>query len=234
MAVNNRKSHDVGDSKFFLFEWVIKLKEKYGILNILTSGLLMVFMSVMLMITFNPTIVFDKYREYDEYKHAQSFNYRMKSSKTVSLMLKDMLGELGGIRAFVIEMHNGKSNSTGLSFNYGSQTYEELADNIESVREDYSDFSLDRYPIIMKIYDEGYWAGTVEDMKKIDKRLALKLESNDAYYIAVTTIYGMKSEIGFLGITFSKDSFKNTPDMQNKLRKYATQLSPFLDGERVK
>ena len=69
MAVNNRKSHDVGDSKFFLFEWVIKLKEKYGILNILTSGLLMIFMSVMLMITFNPTIVFDKYREYDEYKH---------------------------------------------------------------------------------------------------------------------------------------------------------------------
>ena len=191
MAVNNRKSHDVGDSKFFLFEWVIKLKEKYGILNILTSGLLMVFISVMLMITFNPTILFDKYREYDEYKHAQSFNY-------------------------------------------GSQTYEELADNIESVREDYSDFSLDRYPIIMKIYDEGYWAGTIEEMKKIDKRLALKLESNDAYYIAVTTIYGMKSEIGFLGITFTKDSFKNMPDMQNKLRKYATQLSPFLDGERVK
>ena len=234
MAANSKKNIGGDGGRFVIFEWVISLKERYGILNILTSGLLMVFMSIMVTITLNPGIIFDKYSTYAEERHAQSFEYRMKSSKAVQLMLHDIRDDFSAMRVFVIELHNGKSNPTGLSFNFGSLTYEVLSHDATSVREDYSDFSLERYPFIMQLYEDGYWEGYTSDLKKIDKRLALKLESNDVYYVAFTSIYGMNREIGFLGITFSEQEYKQIPNLSNKLRKYATQLSPFLDGEKAK
>ena len=132
-------------------------------------------------------------------------------------------------------MHNGKQNSSGLSFNYGSLTYECTVDTAWSVREDYVEFSLDRYPITMYVYENGYWYGSTDDLMCLDRKLALKLEANDAYFLSVTTIYGIKSEIGFLGVTFGPNGCPlDEETLPNKMRKYASQLSPFLDGENVK
>ena len=151
----------------------------------------------------------------------------------MQLELKDMVFEMHAYRGFVIELHNGKVNSTGLSFNYGAMTYEALgSDTIISVAEDYADFTLDRYPILMKVYDEGYWCGTTDDLAKFDKRMALRLESNNAYGIVLTTIYGVKSEIGFLGITYDEMPPNIKVDgTANLMRKYAAQIAPLLDGD---
>ena len=194
----------------------------------------MAFMSLMLYVTFNPKIIFDRYKEYDEAKHLESFNYRMKSNRSVQLILNEILDDVGGSRCYVLEMHNGKANSTGLSFNYGSLTYEVTRDSVESVREDYSDFSLERYPLAFWVYENGYWCGTVDDLMKIDRKLALKFEANDTYAAIATTIYGIKSEIGFVGVSFGPE-FENLDKatILNKLRKYANQISPFLDGDYI-
>lgn len=235
MHTNKRKNIGDTSGKFHIFEWMINFKEQYGILNIITAGLLLLFMSMVMTVVMNPSIIFDKYREYDEFKHAQSFNYRMKTNKAMQLTLKDIIEDMNGYRCFVIELHNGKQNSTGLSFNYGALTYEVLRnDSVPSVAEDYADFTLDRYPILMKVHEEGYWCGTTEEMKQYDRRTAMKLESNDAYGIALTTIYGVKSEIGYLGVTFNDTTRKcNREVVANKMRKFAAQIAPLLDGENA-
>ena len=113
-------------------------------------------------------------------------------------------------------------------------TYEGLRENVESVQEDYNDFTLDRYPILSYVYKNGKWSGNIDELKKIDKRMALKLESNGAYYLSISMIYGTKNDIGFIGASFDKnDSFdKNKVEML--LNKYSSRVSPYLDGERAK
>ena len=230
-----KHTEEIKENKYSIFEWVIELRNKYGILNILTAGMLMVFMSITLLFSLNPSIIFDKYREYDEQKHTESFNYRMRSQKAVQLLLKELMGEVHSTRCFVIELHNGKTNAAGLSFNYGSLTYECLNDTTESIMEDYSDFSLERFPITAYLYENGFWCGTTEELRSVDKKLAVRLESNGTYGIAFTTIYGIKNEIGFLGISFDRNkSGCDRNFVSNKIRKYANELSPLLDGENAK
>ena len=222
------------ETKFPIMEWAIGLYRKHGIMNILVSGILLVFMSVMVSIALNPTVVFDKYKEYEELKHQQSFDYRMKSSPAVQAILDNSVTKLNALRAFVIELHNGKANSTGLSFNYGSMTYESLnGDSVGSVKEDYSDFSLDRYPMVMKVYEDGLWYGTVSSVEKIDKKLGFKMEGNEADYMIVTSIYGVKSEIGFFGVTYKGEGPTDIQKAINEVRKIANQLSPLLDGDCI-
>ena len=222
--------------KLSIFEWVIELKNKYGVLNILTSGMLMVFMSLTLLFALNPSILFDRYKAYEEEKHAESFNYRMKYSKTILRTVEDLRKEVGAHRAFIIEYHNGKSNATGLSFNYGTIMYEKVAsDTLDMIGEDYEEFPLEKYPLHFYLYEHNYWCGTTEELKAIDKKLAVRMEFNGTYSIALITIYGIKSEIGALIVTFGKDrNIHNDVELGSTLRKYATELSPFLDGENAK
>jgi hypothetical protein len=57
--------------------------------------------------------------------------------------------------------------------------------------------------------------------------------ANDGAYLAIAMIYGIKSEIGFLGITFSQETEDKT-DLRKILAKYSSMISPLLDGEKAK
>lgn len=212
----------------------IAMIDKYGALKIVFASLLMLFISFITYLTLNPSFVFERYSEYEEKKHIESFNYRMESTPIVQSMTNNMVIESKALRCFIIEMHNGKYNASGLSFNYGALTYEGLRDNVESVQEDYNDFTLDRYPILSYVYKHGKWSGNIDDLKKIDKRMALKLESNGAYYLAVSMIYGSKNDIGFIGASFGKNDSFDKNKVEILLSKYSSRLSPYLDGESAK
>lgn len=212
----------------------IAMIDKYGALKIVFASLLMLFISFITYLTLNPSFVFERYSEYEEKKHIESFSYRMESTPIVQSMTNNMVIESKALRCFIIEMHNGKYNASGLSFNYGALTYEGLRDNVESVQEDYNDFTLDRYPILSYVYKHGKWSGNIDDLKKIDKRMALKLESNGAYYLAVSMIYGSKNDIGFIGASFGKNDSFDKNKVEILLSKYSSRLSPYLDGESAK
>jgi hypothetical protein len=223
------------DSKIIGFlQGSIKLVDTYGAIKIVFVSLLMLFMSLVAYLAINPSFIFERYLEYAEQKHTESFNYRMESTPYVQSAMRNLVMEEDAMRAFVIEMHNGKYNSSGLSFNYGSLTYEALNDNVESVMEDYADFTLDRYSVLTKVWKNGKWSGSIEELRKIDRRLALKLEANGAYYLSLTMIYGVKTEIGFVGVTFGQNSNVDKNRVENILSKYASKISPFLDGNRAK
>lgn len=208
--------------------------KEVGLVNAIAYAFLLIFFSMVLYLVKNPEYLFDKYTEYAERKHTESFQQRMEVSPLVQSTVDKLRIEERSLRSFVVEMHNGKYNSAGLSFNYGMLTYESLSDSVESVKEDYADFSLERYPILMHVYKTGYWAGNVEELKKIDNRLALRLESNNASYMALAMIYGESESIGFVGITYKEGDKISKDETRLILLKYSSMLSPLLDGNKDK
>jgi hypothetical protein len=213
---------------------VLKLVEKYGFVKILFSCLLMVFISYTTYLTLNPSIMFDRFAEYAEEKHRESFDQRMKASPMIQIVLDNIREETNASRVFIIEMHNGKYNSTGLSFNYGSLTYESLSDSVMSIMEDYADFTLERYPILGKVYIDNKWYGTINELAFIDRRLSLKLEANGSSYIALHIIYGMKSEVGFLCVEYNNENnVIPEHDIDTAVHKALPKLSKYLDGDNI-
>ena len=214
---------------FGIFTDFVKLCKETGPLRIAGYVVFFIFTAYAVHIGTHPDIIFEKYEEYAEQRHAESFYYRMKASPQIQSYIDQMRLECNGMRTFIIEMHNGKYNAAGLSFNYGALTYESVSEGYDSVLDDYIDFSLERYPTLGRIYEEGYWSGTVDELMEYDKHLALKLKSNDVEYFAATMIYGTKGDIGFIGVTYGHTDI-NVAKTKQVLVKYAMKISPLLDG----
>lgn len=231
---NNETVTTQTDAAFGWIEQIIVMCSKYGWLKIIFSVIMMVFISYAAYIAFNPSIMFEKYIEYVTQKHSESIENRLENSPLIQAHLENLLDETGALRAYIIEMHNGKNNPTGLSFVYGSLNYEAINDTAESVMEDYSDFSLERFPVISKVHNETYWEGSIEQLLKVDKKFGHRVWSNDGKYVAIMSIYGINDEIGFLGITFGEDMGVNKSCLKNIMTKYSMKISPLLDAAKFK
>lgn len=211
------------------FKDFIELCKREGVGRVFLYLFAFAFFSYMIYITTHPQVIFEKYEEYSEKIHSESFNKRIKASPQIQSCLNEMRYETDAYRCFVIEMHNGKYNAAGLSFNYGALTYESAADTTSSVIDDYLDFALERYPILLAIHSDGYWEGTADELVKIDKHLGMKIRSNGSEYIALRLLYGENGEIGFIGLTYSEPEPK-TKKLRVYLTKYGAKISPLLGG----
>lgn len=212
-----------------------KLVDEHGPLTIINTLLLALIVSLGVYFIKKPEAFIERCDRYMEKKHEASFNYRMTNSPQVQTYLDDLCLETGAKRCFIIELHNGKTNATGLSFNYGKLSYESDRFGVVSVGEDYSDFSIERYPMAFKVYKEGYWTGSINDFMTIDKHLALKLRSNDAEYLCLSTLYGENGEIGFIGLSYGKgDKIMEKNKLHSCIVKYGNKISPLLDGAKAK
>lgn len=226
---SQKKEIVVVSEKTGLLREFLMLVEQFGYYRIFMTGLMILFMSYIGYLSVHPDMIFERYRQFDTEKHAESFHKRMENSPMIQSSVDMLALEADAKRSFIIEMHNGKYNPAGLSFNYGSLTYEGLTDTSESIREDYADFSLERFPLTLHIYNSGYWGGTTEQLKSIDKRLAMRLESNGTYYIAAASIYGVDDNIGYIGVTYSDTTGVDINRVKGLLLKYSSKVSPLLD-----
>lgn len=208
----------------------VKLVDSYGTVKLIKSGIMMVFFAYATYISLNPSAIFDKYIEYTERIHNESFNRRMEISGFIKENLGHMLEECGAMRCFVVELHNGHHNSAGLSFNYGSLTYEVDRDSVESIMEDYSDFTLERFPFVLHIWNHSSWHGSMEDMSKIDEKMSMRLMSNGVGYMYATSLYGSNGIIGYVGVTFSPDDKFDLNQVRRISNKYASKISILLNN----
>lgn len=78
-------------------------------------------------------------------EHDAALEVRKQIKPVVNSLLKNTLADLNADRVFVMEMHNGTNNTAGLPFVYGEITYEEVAENINHVDEDYTNLNLSRF-----------------------------------------------------------------------------------------
>lgn len=163
-------------------------------------------------------------------EHNAEIVKRIRRNPDISLILKDLLINLNASRSTVCEMHNGTNTLAGVPFVHLSMNYEEISNEVEYSYEDYNAINMSRLPFISKHFDDGSWIGSVTEIEKDDKFLAIKLRSNKDNYLAFAVIYGKTNILGILTIAFTDE--KNHPsktEISRELMKASQKLSILLD-----
>ena len=165
------------DKNMSFLQKQLSLQRNYGFFDIIQSLILLLITGYVVFFTLNPTYLLDKIDKFQVDKHSEAINKRVQSDKDVRLLLERLLESTDADRAWLVEFHNGSSNiATGLPFLYGSMRIEATRDSILSIEDDYSDFSLSRYPLMYKLMQDGYYYGSVDSIVNIDKRLYYKMK----------------------------------------------------------
>lgn len=223
-----------------LFEVFIKLFEKYGIIkSVGYIALLGVFsMSIyssIVLITLDERIdtsvtkaldVRDKQKEID---HQEGLVRRVENIKIINALIKETMYELGADRASIIEMHNGTNNVDGLPFLYGEMTYEQVRMGVDHVDDLYIKMNLTRYVFPLYLSEKNYFVGSIEEVSKIDDKIARKMESEGTRFVVVFGLHGVTSPIGYLAFTWNGEEFPNITNSElSRISVIAQKVSNLL------
>lgn len=229
-----RKEIVVSNNTLGAFEKLMELIKKYGPGRMIFGVIFFVFFSYMAYIAVNPSVVFERYEKYVSELHSNSIDYRMESSPIIRAYLNELALETGAERAYILEFHNGKSNTTGLQWQFGDLTF--INDGTDDISDEIQNVSLSRYNFANVIHKNGYWVGGIDEIINIDERFYNRMRLNGGVYYAFQMIYGSEmKEIGILGISFTDES--KIPDRNVALmavRKYASAISPYLDEGSIR
>lgn len=230
-----------GEQLGFL-EKVIKIINKYGIFKVF-QALCVIGIFVYLMYNAHnvgqavQNIVrteFENHNEKVEQEHNDALIVRQKIKPKIDSILTDALTRMNADRVFVMEMHNGNNNTSGLPFLYGEMTYEQVRNGVSHIDDDYINLNLSRFTFPLYLEREHLWQGTTEELSKIDDKLSKRLLSNDVSYLAITQIHGFSNIIGYFGVSYCND--KSPIDKKQiiaQLTITTQQLSVILDANNV-
>lgn len=140
-----------------------------------------------------------------EEKHIKNLENRKAIQPQIYSTLTAVMNKTNADRAFIIELHNGSNNLNGVPFLHGSVTYEKTRDGVENIDEEYQNLSLSRYDFAAYLHNNFSYFGSVKELEKIDKKIALKLAANGVEYVAVTTLHNGTNEWGWFGVLYGND-----------------------------
>ena len=143
------------ENKLNWFGKVLEWVDKYGLLKIFKAGIGLIFISYVMVITLNPSIVYNKVVTYIEQTHNSKTIARNEATLKIKYKLKELLQSTNADRAWVIEYHNGTTGLGGLPFTYGIMNNEELEEGMCSVSRHYRDFLLSEYLFILETSKQG-------------------------------------------------------------------------------
>ena len=206
------------------FEKAVKIVDKYGgwkvFQSILFVGMFLFFIYYIPLVTKTTvqqttietmhTVNKDK-----EVAHIQNIELRRQLQPKIDVILQSLLASTNADRAFIVELHNGSNNLNGVPFLHGSVTYDASIDGMDEIDEEYQNISLSRFEMSTYLHKNYEFIGTIDDMKRIDKKLAVKLESNDVKYVAITTLHNGTNEWGWFGVLYNRTT--NIPSEKNLL-----------------
>lgn len=231
-----------GEQLGFL-EKTIKLIEKYGLFKIFRAlCIIAIFIYIMchganLIDGIIAKVTKDTMKEErveKQEEHDAALKRREEIRPEVYNVLYGLLNKLNADRVFVIEMHNGTNSVSGLPFLYGEMTYDVVSDGTDHVDGEYTNFSLSRFQFATYLEEKHIWMGNVEELSKIDTKLAHKLMSNDVNYIALTQIHGVKNELGFVGVSYCNGKEPKPRDtITTDLLIASQKLSTLLDSATI-
>jgi hypothetical protein len=218
-------------------ERMIKMMDKYGLWKIFQATLVLAgFLYIMYNVQNLPEIVsgaFTRETELRQVEHDAAVEVRRSIKPNIDFLLKDALTALNADRAFILEMHNGTNNVAGLPFIYGEMTYEEVRNNITHVDEDYTSINLSRFTFPMYLEKNHMWHGNIDELGRVDQKLAARLASNDVTYFAIIGLNGVTNELGYFGFSFCNGKTAPTDkEIENCLTSTAQRLSILLDSKR--
>lgn len=208
---------------------LLNLLNKYGLWNIIKALGVILLLAYVIFFALNPTYLLDRVSEIQSEKHTQAVGRRINADKQIMLLLETALVHTDADRVWLIEFHNGSANlASGLPFLYGSMRLEVVSEGTMPVEEEYTDFSLSRFPLMTKLISDGYHYGSVEDIAKLDNKLYHKLCSNNVHDIAMLCIYNGDTPLGILGMTWCGAGKTLDRDVGMEIRKVGMQIGSVL------
>ena len=116
--------------------------------------------------------------------------------------------------------------SSGLPFLYLDLTIEVGAEGEPPLREgEFKDLRTAQYPLINILLDQGYWYGTIEEVRELDYRLSYHLAAHDVSEVAVMTLWNGQSATGFLCLTWHGAHRMNPEPTGHAIRASGTKIA---------
>lgn len=231
--IKNINSGSEGRDKLGWLERTTKLIAKYGIFRVFGAIVVIALFGMVLglFIYQKPlmTKMLEEQRIEETKEHSASMQLRLNHiNPQIDAILLKLLIDTGSDRAFIVEMHNGSNNPTGLPFVYGELTYEQVVDNnTPLVAEEYGVFNLSRFSFVNYIYKNKLFKGNINELNKIDHKLATRMGQNDVKYSYIVSLTGSNVAIGFLGVSYIDKDVKNS--MDGKVIDASQKISILLD-----
>lgn len=222
-------------SKFNIIEKIVALLSKYGYRKVISALLIfMMFIATVIVFTNQRTIIEKILKEQKieiEQKAINRINFRINEvNPRVDAILYQLLAQTKADRAFVIEMHNGTDNTTGLPFVFGDMTYEKLAnDSTESILMQYEKVNLSNLPLSSYLIKNKKFVGNINELTKIDPRLGKKMKFNNAEYVIIYGLRTIDVEIGWVGITYCGNMNIDVEKAESYMLDSSQKLSIILD-----
>ena len=224
-------------------EKVILLSERFGVKKLL-QAILFIILFIGIDFAYNAlqnedTVksVIESVNKQEREQHEESSNVRGYVSPKINETLIKLVYELHADRAFVMEMHNGKENASALPFVYLDMTYEEVRDgeNVKYVQPHFENININNYTMPWYLSDNVYFIGGIDEIKKIDKRFAVRFEDEGGAYCGLILVRSNGINIGFLGVSYKTPHPEVTDEtIHNKLTKYVQDISSLLDLNKAK
>lgn len=214
-------------------EKILGLLSKYGPFRV--GGGIIVLVLLVLITTFflnqkaiiTNIIEEQKQEQIDEHNKNMQIRVNDITPKINAVLLK-LLIETNADRVFVIEMHNGSNNPTGLPFVYGEITYEQVMnDSTPMIADEYGNINLSRYQFASHVFRNEIFKGDINDLCKIDQKLGSRMKENSVKYIYMVSITGNNTDIGFLGVTYLDNNISK--DQDGKVINTSQKLAILLD-----
>lgn len=232
---NEKKERIVIDNTSNLLGWLekgLKLVKEYGIGRIITSALLIAFLSVVFWFIFNPTQAFEVYDGWKKRQHDALMELRMDNAPKVQSAIDKLTYKVGASRCVILELHNGSESAAGIPFKKCSATYESLNVGAAPIASYYQDQNLSLIPFANHIFKTGYWCGSIEELAEIDKSLCFKMKSNNTEHFAACVIEGIDKPLAFMIVSFDEiDDHHNCEEIRNNIRHIAMELSVIFEVE---
>jgi len=232
MKKNVDSSSEVNDKLGWL-ERTTKLIDKYGIFRVVGAIIVIALFGMVLglFVYQKPlmTKMLEEQRVEQSKEHSESMQLRLNHiNPQINAILLKLLIDTGSDRVFVVEMHNGSNNPTGLPFIYGEITYEQVLDpNMTLIAEEYGVFNLSRFTFVNYIHKNKLFKGNIVELQKIDSKLSNRMSQNDVKYSYIVSLTGSNVAIGFLGVSYiNKDINLN---VDGKIIDASQKISILLD-----
>lgn len=223
------KLQNTGTGLGFL-EKILTLVAKYRIWDFIKAFVVLIMLAIAVGLISRPEWLFEQYDKWQQRQHTELITRRDDISAKANLLLDKALYKMQADRIMVLEQHNGTNGNGGLSFNKCSCTYEVFDGNLRPLNEQYQDINLSLLPFAYYLKQNGYWRGTVDDLKAIDKGLAFKMEQNGTREFMAANIEGIDNDLAFIVVSFTQiDPDRNWDELRLNLRHLCMEMGVYLE-----
>lgn len=212
----------------------LKGLKDYNIFELLKVLFALACVTFMVMLILKPEVIFEQVdkiiesvSQAREERHADGATFRLRADENMRGELTGLLQSTGADRAFVMEFHNGSSNlSSGLPFLFLDLTIEVGSEGEAPLREgEFKDLRTAQYPLISLLLKQGYWYGTIAEVKQLDYRLSYHLAAHDVSEVAVMTLWNGQSATGFLCLTWHREHRMEPEPTGHMIRASGTKIA---------